>query len=358
MNTNTYGQMVLWNQNGGTNASSDYVVQADDGTDTQYYGDVGMNSHGFTIGPAPKGSHTFYLWGVGTNGNLATDPNPVNMMIGTSGTNTSVYFSVGNGGAATNVSIASNGVSLLQGQFYGNGGGVSNISSTSITGTLTNNTTATNILSGPSVVGNIPLSSMPTGVLTNTITEIGPFTSMSGLTIGAAAGGSMLFFQSSAIQINQNILWWGNFNMTGPSGGIFFYGSVTGNSMSSPTVNFRTNTASVFALTNDPVPGAWVAGPPQRFDVTVPVSHTLSATISTQDAIIVSNADWTTAGVTKSQFTTYRTPYYAPITGVLNTVTNTAWTKVVSPNSLWTLTNLVGGTCSVVLENGTMVNKD
>ncbi len=47
-NANTYVQTYIQNQNGGSDASADYVALNDIGTDSTYYVDVGMNSSGFT----------------------------------------------------------------------------------------------------------------------------------------------------------------------------------------------------------------------------------------------------------------------------------------------------------------------
>jgi hypothetical protein len=51
-NNNTYTQVNFTNTNSGDSASGDYVVTADNGTDTTNYIDMGINNSGFTTGPS------------------------------------------------------------------------------------------------------------------------------------------------------------------------------------------------------------------------------------------------------------------------------------------------------------------
>jgi hypothetical protein len=46
--TNGYGQVVIHNDNNGANASSDFVATADNGTDSTYFIDMGINSSGYS----------------------------------------------------------------------------------------------------------------------------------------------------------------------------------------------------------------------------------------------------------------------------------------------------------------------
>jgi hypothetical protein len=46
-NTNSYYQVVVQNTNNGTNATGDFVITADDGTDENKYMNIGINSSGF-----------------------------------------------------------------------------------------------------------------------------------------------------------------------------------------------------------------------------------------------------------------------------------------------------------------------
>ena len=118
-----------------------------------------------------------------------------------------------------------------------------------------------------------------------------------------------------------------------------------------------TNIANTYALTNDPTPGAWNTGPATRFTVTVPESATLSASTPTAFYITVSNADWTTAGTAKPQFSTFGITVGAA-TGSTSGVTNYITTALLSPSSLWTATNLVGGQAIAIPGvNGTLVDK-
>jgi hypothetical protein len=123
-NTNNYYQLVVNNQNSGSNASSDIIVQSDSGNNTIGYGDFGINSSGFTgvLGT----NNDVYLYSQGTssgNGNL---------LLGTGTNNTQVNFYVGQ---LTNVtaSITTNG-------FAGGAGLLTNLQVSNLNGYVKTNT--------------------------------------------------------------------------------------------------------------------------------------------------------------------------------------------------------------------------
>jgi uncharacterized coiled-coil protein SlyX len=82
-NTNSYYQVVVHNLNSGPDASGDFVITADDGTDTNYYINIGINSSGFSGNfEVPAGdtgiieyAHDGYITVIGGNTALRSDNN-------------------------------------------------------------------------------------------------------------------------------------------------------------------------------------------------------------------------------------------------------------------------------------------
>jgi hypothetical protein len=80
-NVDSYFQVVIQNLSTGSNASSDFVLTADDGTDTTNYITVGINNSGFSgnfIVPAgdtgqPDWAHDGYLTTIGGNSVVRSD---------------------------------------------------------------------------------------------------------------------------------------------------------------------------------------------------------------------------------------------------------------------------------------------
>jgi hypothetical protein len=84
-NANTYSQLNMQNINNGTNASSDYVVTAGNGTDSTYYGDFGIASNTYSYaGLSAIGPNDVYLLGVGNNANGPYTGNVGNVVISSS----------------------------------------------------------------------------------------------------------------------------------------------------------------------------------------------------------------------------------------------------------------------------------
>lgn len=129
-NTSSYVQVNLQNLSSGALASGDYVVTADNGNDTKFYGDFGVNSSGFadpTFDIAGKNDGYLYMHG----GNLA---------IGTaSSTSSIIKFFIG--GTVSTTEIARFTTSGLQ-MWFGKG-----ITTTNMFATTTNfvNATSTNL---------------------------------------------------------------------------------------------------------------------------------------------------------------------------------------------------------------------
>ena len=80
-----YVQAILQNTNSGATASTDFVISNDQGTNSAYYGNFGMNSSGFTGSGAFNGANNVYL--SSTSADLA---------IGTT-TSNAIHFVVNNG---------------------------------------------------------------------------------------------------------------------------------------------------------------------------------------------------------------------------------------------------------------------
>ena len=114
-NTNGYSEVNLQNTSSGTNASSDFVVTADNGSASTYYGDFGINSSTFLGGAKPGGTNTVYLISVGTVDNSTNSTSPANLFVGSAQTNSSITLSAGNGLAATNVQINATGLFVYRG---------------------------------------------------------------------------------------------------------------------------------------------------------------------------------------------------------------------------------------------------
>lgn len=88
---NNYFQVNLQNYNSGSNASTDYIATADDGTDSSYYIDLGINSSTYTRATHNwGGAHDSYLYS-----------NSKNLLIGTA-TSNDLIFLTGGGVISTN----------------------------------------------------------------------------------------------------------------------------------------------------------------------------------------------------------------------------------------------------------------
>ena len=95
-----YVQSILQNTNSGATASTDFVISNDNGTNSAYFGNFGMNSSGFTGSGAFNGANNVYL--SSTSADLA---------IGTTSAN-AIHFVV-NGGATDAMTISSAGAVTL-----------------------------------------------------------------------------------------------------------------------------------------------------------------------------------------------------------------------------------------------------
>ena len=111
-NLNNYVEVNLQNTSSGTNASSDLVVTADDGTSNSFYGDFGINSSTYSGIVAPLGTNTVFLVAVGNSTNYANAADTVNLFIGAAQTNSAINFSAGNALTKTNAQLSANGFAL------------------------------------------------------------------------------------------------------------------------------------------------------------------------------------------------------------------------------------------------------
>ena len=96
-NVDSYAQIVMQNINASSAASSDYVATSDDGTDSMFYIDMGINSSTFAQDywfPGSNGAHTGYLYVAGYNAEGPSTGNVGNLIIGS--TNGVVKTFVGN----------------------------------------------------------------------------------------------------------------------------------------------------------------------------------------------------------------------------------------------------------------------
>lgn len=89
-NTNSYAQLNIQNTNSGTAASSDVVATANNGTETDYFVDMGINSSGYSATGILGGANNAYLYATGNDfviGNSRNDKSLV-FYTTTSSTNT------------------------------------------------------------------------------------------------------------------------------------------------------------------------------------------------------------------------------------------------------------------------------
>lgn len=99
---NSYNQVVVQNTNAGVAASADFVITNDKGTASTFYGNLGMNSSGFTGTGSLNLSNAVYL--TATSGDL---------VLGT--TTANAIHIVTNAGITDAVSIASSGAVTING---------------------------------------------------------------------------------------------------------------------------------------------------------------------------------------------------------------------------------------------------
>lgn len=68
-NLNNFAQVYAQNQSSGSDASTDFVVENDSGTDTEFYGDFGINSSGFNSPSYPIFTpNSGYIYSIGDGG--------------------------------------------------------------------------------------------------------------------------------------------------------------------------------------------------------------------------------------------------------------------------------------------------
>jgi len=179
-NINYYTQVTLQNKSGGTDATTDYVLTADNGSDTVNYGDFGIINSGYdantptnSLGNIVYAADT-YLYAQGNTGNSSQSGG--NLAIGTTvpGKNVKIFA-----GGVNNSSI------------------IANISNTGIA--VNGNVTATNFSGNISITGNV------TGTSANVTLVAGSysytFDNTGTLTLPAAGsgdeGGEIAFTQAA-----------------------------------------------------------------------------------------------------------------------------------------------------------------
>lgn len=218
-NVNSYQQVV--NQNLSTNAaaSTDFVATADNGTDTTYYIDMGINSSQFnqaTWFPAANTANDGYLYVVGSNITGPSAGNSANLIIGS--TNGVVKTFVGNTADANVVTTVSTNLLTVSGNvnanyFIGNGSLLTGI-------TAGTNYSNTNVAAYLTVYNG--------AILTNTIN----FSDSTVQTTAWKAGGNSAFSSNSIFVNNVSA---GNFNNNGDFNVVF--DAYTGG----PSLNFSAN---------------------------------------------------------------------------------------------------------------------
>ena len=264
---NDYFQVNLQNYNSGISASTDYVATADDGTDSTYYIDMGINSSTYA-----RAAHN---WGGAHDSYLYT--NSRNLLIGTA-TSNDIVFMTGGGIVSSNSILrlkASTG-NIVVGKgdntntpsgnnIRGPNGNGSNIAGGSLTlngGSATDNATggSININGGTSVLGAAGNVNINTDVSSNTYLNTGTSTgniilgnSLNNINIPKLSASSVVLTDASK-----------NLSFTTPSSNtyLFYNGSgftwlnsspinwsLTGNSGTTASTNFVGTTDAVDFVT-------------------------------------------------------------------------------------------------------------
>lgn len=185
-NVNSYTQVTLQNKSNGADATTDYVLTADNGSDTVNYGDFGIINSGYdantptnSLGNIVYAADT-YLYAQGNTGNSSQSGG--NLAIGTTvpGKNVKIFA-----GGVNNTSI------------------VANIGNTGIN--VTGNLNATGTVTANNFSGNISITGNVTGTSSNVTLVAGSysytFDNAGTLTLPAAAsgneGGEIAFTQAA-----------------------------------------------------------------------------------------------------------------------------------------------------------------
>lgn len=166
-NISSYQQIVNQNLSNNAGASTDFVATADNGTDTSYYIDMGINSSQFNHAawfPAANTANDGYLYVVGSNITGPSTGNIANLIIGS--TNGVVKTFVGNTTDANVVTTVSTNLLTVSGNvnanyFIGNGSlltGITagtNYSNSNVVSLLASFGSNTIVTSGNITVGNL-----------------------------------------------------------------------------------------------------------------------------------------------------------------------------------------------------------
>ena len=173
--SNAYMQISAQNKNHGTQASMEYVVTGDLGTDTTDYLDLGFsgstwdgtqtNSLGNAVAPRDG---WLYIQGGGGGGNL---------ILGTTTTGTKIKFNAGGPNTGNTVATIDAGGfnatgNVTAGHLKGEGGNVSNIQGANVSGAVTYATTA-NSVAGANVSGAVAYATTANAVAIANVSGIG-----------------------------------------------------------------------------------------------------------------------------------------------------------------------------------------
>ena len=224
-NINNYTQLTLQNLNTGSDATSDYVITADNGNDTVNYSDFGIINSGYdnatptnSLGNIVFAADTYvYAQGNISNtsqsgGNLAigTTTAGKNVKIFAGGiTNSAIVANISNTGVAVTGTISASGNIVTAGSFVGNGIGLTNLTYS----------TAGNIVGAQSNVGIVAGSYTWTFDNTgNTAFANGTVSITTLSAAGNVTGGNVLtggIVSSTGNAIHGNILTVGQLSATG-----------------------------------------------------------------------------------------------------------------------------------------------
>ena len=257
-NANTYSQLNQQNVNSGKYASSDYVVTADNGTDSTYYADFGLASSTFNwpeLGLTAVGPNDTYLLGVGYSANGPYTGNVGNVVISSS--NGRIKFASGGANIANVVAEVS-------------GTQFKVLSSTTSTSTTSG---ALTVAGGAGIAGNVYVDR----VYTN-----GLYWAANGYVMstggGAAAGttGAMQYNNGGALGASNLFYWSGNSNITAGT----IYGTL-----------YDGTTRVITSITSSGAGNVTISGSNPTLTVSLPATGPGATTVGSSTSIPVITTD-------------------------------------------------------------------
>ena len=171
-NANSYSQFIAQNVNNGTSASTDFVATADNGTDSTYYVDLGINSSNANISSFfgdTTSKDDGYLYIVGYNAAGPSTGNIGNLILGS--TNGVVKTFIGNTAQANVITTVSSSGFTVNGNITASAMTVNNSVTIGTTLGVTGNLNVGNVITTGTLYGNAAAGA--TGTISNAVGYMG-----------------------------------------------------------------------------------------------------------------------------------------------------------------------------------------